>query len=105
LSSSDNYLKIISELEKTFDFDFLSAYREVDGYFIYSLYIIPTKALINVNFFVFNGHKTNTYQNVRLRIVKSLSYQLRVDILNLKQYQKFRVAIVKVAIPLHIEFL
>lgn len=75
-----------------------------NGNYVYELYIFPTKCLIDCNFFSFSINKSNIHKDIQLRVVKSLSSQLWIDVLDLIRYKPFLMAKVEVNIPLNINF-
>ena len=56
--------------------------------------------MIDPTGFTFRGEKSNISNNVQLRVKKSMSHQLWIDILNMKEFEKFKVTAVKIKILL-----
>ena len=105
-SIKDNdLLENIENFDKSFNYYFLSLYYEKNGYFFYSFYIIPTKALIDCKFFFLNNNKSNEFKSIQLEIKKSLSSQLWINVLDLKVLEKFKLTTVQVKILVDIKLL
>ena len=105
LGSSRDEKVSIEDQDKMFDYYFISMYFKNDGYYTYSLYIFPTLLLMDINFFIFDEKKSNVHNSIQLRLEKSMSNQLWIDILNLNVYKNYKVVSITVKIPININLL